>query len=63
MTSDATPRERNPFFEAVGRVTVAGAELDFSLRQLLGTIAPEPTLLLSANTEGCARLITCASSR
>ncbi|WP_216588567.1 hypothetical protein [Streptomyces brasiliscabiei] len=56
MTPDATP-ERNPFLEAVGRVTLAGAALDASLRGLLGSIAHEPTLLMYANAEGTARLI------
>ncbi|MFF3690713.1 hypothetical protein [Streptomyces sp. NPDC002187] len=57
MTSNATAPERNPFLEAVGRVTVAGAELDASLHNLLGVIAFEPTLLTLANAEGTARLI------
>ncbi|MFI8513950.1 hypothetical protein ACIGHB_22760 [Streptomyces sp. NPDC085460] len=57
MTSDASAPERNPFFEAVGRVTVAGALLDLHLRGLLGNISFEPTLLMYANAEGTARLI------
>ncbi|MEV7107406.1 hypothetical protein [Streptomyces atroolivaceus] len=57
MTSDATPQERNRLLEAVGRVTLAGAQLDFSLRSLLGALAFEPTLLMFANAEGTARLI------
>ncbi|WP_381562918.1 hypothetical protein [Streptomyces eurythermus] len=57
MTMDAAPRERNPFLEAVGRVTVAGAELDLSLRQLLGSIAHEPTLLMYANAASTSQLI------
>ncbi|MFJ8192797.1 hypothetical protein ACIQ8D_24000 [Streptomyces sp. NPDC096094] len=57
MTSDAVTPERSPFFEAVGRVTVAGANLDSSLHHLLGQIALEPTLLRLANAEGAARLI------
>ncbi|MET7711012.1 hypothetical protein [Streptomyces sp. NPDC005407] len=57
MTSDATAPERDPFLEAVGRVTVAGAHLDASLHGLLGAIAFEPTLLKLANAEGTARLI------
>ncbi|MFB8017301.1 hypothetical protein ACFC36_01910 [Streptomyces rubiginosohelvolus] len=57
MTADAEAPERNRFLEAVGRVTLAGAQLDFSLRSLLGAIAFEPTLLMYANAEGTARLI------
>ncbi|MET7764829.1 hypothetical protein [Streptomyces sp. NPDC005336] len=57
MTSNAATPERNPFLEAVGRVTVAGANLDFSLHNLLGQLAFEPTLLQLANAEGTARLI------
>ncbi|MFB7238089.1 hypothetical protein ACFCXK_25240 [Streptomyces sp. NPDC056269] len=57
MTSDAAAPERNPFLEAVGRVTVAGALLDKHLHGLLGTIAFEPTLLVYANADGTARLI------
>jgi hypothetical protein len=57
MTTDAAPRERNPFLEAVGRVTVAGAELDFGLRSLLGAIAHEPTLLMYANAANTSQLI------
>ncbi|MEU0428506.1 hypothetical protein ABZ235_33880 [Streptomyces canus] len=57
MTNDAAPSERNPFLEAVGRVTVAGAHLDRHLHSLLGSLAFEPTLLVLANAEGTARLI------
>ncbi|MEU0253296.1 hypothetical protein ABZ299_12470 [Streptomyces sp. NPDC006184] len=57
MTTDAAPRERNPFLEAVGRVTLAGGELDFSLRHLLGAIAHEPTLLMHANAANTSQLI------
>ncbi|WP_329370138.1 hypothetical protein [Streptomyces sp. NBC_01483] len=57
MTTDAATPERNPFLEAVGRVTVAGAHLDNSLHNLLGSLAFEPTLLVLANAEGTARLI------
>ncbi|MFF9215594.1 hypothetical protein [Streptomyces viridosporus] len=57
MTSEAATPQRNPFLEAVGRVTVAGANLDFSLHHLLGQLAMEPTLLVLANAEGTARLI------
>ena len=57
MTTDAVTRERNPFFEAVGRVTVAGAELDFSLKGLLGAIAHEPTLIMYANSQSTSKLI------
>ncbi|MGA4973637.1 hypothetical protein [Streptomyces cinereoruber] len=57
MTSDASAPERNPFLEAVGRVTVAGALLDLHLRGLLSNISFEPTLLMYANAEGTARLI------
>ncbi|MFG1668768.1 hypothetical protein [Streptomyces sp. Y7] len=57
MTSNAATPERNPFLEAVGRVTVAGANLDFGLHNLLGQLAFEPTLIQLANAEGTARLI------
>ncbi|WP_143663535.1 hypothetical protein [Streptomyces sp. NRRL B-24085] len=57
MTNEAAPRERDPFLEAVGRVTVAGAHLDRHLHSLLGSLAFEPTLLVLANAEGTARLI------
>ncbi|MEU7048057.1 hypothetical protein [Streptomyces eurythermus] len=57
MTMDAAPRERNPFLEAVGRVTLAGGELDFSLRHLLGAITLEPTLLMYANAANTSQLI------
>ncbi|MFE6194141.1 hypothetical protein [Streptomyces sp. NPDC057838] len=57
MTSNAATPERNPFLEAVGRVTVAGANLDFSLHNLLAQLTFEPTLLQLANAEGTARLI------
>jgi hypothetical protein len=57
MTANAAMHERNPFLEAVGRVTVAGAHLDLSLHNLLGQIAFEPTLIKLANAEGTARLI------
>ncbi|MFE2530431.1 hypothetical protein [Streptomyces sp. NPDC059371] len=57
MTTDANSRDRSPFLEAVGRVTVAGAHLDRSLLTLLGSLAFEPTLLHLANAEGTARLI------
>lgn len=57
MTTDAAPRERNPFLEAIGRVTMVGAELDFSLRHLLGCIALEPTLLMYANAASTNQLI------
>lgn len=57
MTSNAVAPQRNAFFEAVGKVTVAGAHLDFSLHNVLGQIAFEPTLLSLANAEGTAKLI------
>jgi hypothetical protein len=57
MTTDAAPPERNPFLEAVGRVTIAGAHLDRSVHNLLGCLALEPTLIVYANAEGSARLI------
>ncbi|MFD5636232.1 hypothetical protein ACFWJM_19175 [Streptomyces sp. NPDC127077] len=57
MTADATARERNPFLEAVGRVTIAGAELDISLKSLLGAIALEPTLIMYANSQNTSKLI------
>lgn len=59
MTLNNSPeRERNPFLEAVGRVTLAGGELDHSLRHLLGTIALEPTLIMYANATKTAELLT-----
>jgi len=57
MTTDAVPQERDPFLEAVGRVTLAGGELDFALRHLLGAIAHEPTLLMYANAANTSQLI------
>lgn len=57
MTTDAATPERNPFLEAVGRVTVAGAHLDRSLHGLLGSIAFEPTLLMYANAGNTDQLI------
>lgn len=57
MTTNAAPRERNPFLEAVGRVTLAGGELDFSLRHLLGAITIEPTLIMYANAATTSQLI------
>ncbi|MGV9707481.1 hypothetical protein [Streptomyces sp. NPDC003483] len=57
MTTEPTPRERDPFLEAVGRVALAGAELDLSLKTLLGAIAPEPTLLMYANSQNTKQLI------
>ncbi|MFD8736239.1 hypothetical protein ACFV06_15185 [Streptomyces sp. NPDC059618] len=57
MTTDATTRERNPFLEAVGRVTLAGAELDISLKGLLGAIVHEPTLIMYANSQNTSKLI------
>ncbi|MFE9601988.1 MULTISPECIES: hypothetical protein [Streptomyces] len=55
--ADAAAPERNPFLEAVGRVTVAGAHLDRSLHSLLGSIAFEPTLLVYANAANTDQLI------
>ncbi|WP_445279649.1 hypothetical protein [Streptomyces sp. DSM 118148] len=57
MTSDAAPRKRDPFLEAVGRVTLSGGELDASLRGLLGAITFEPTLLMYANAANTSQLI------
>ena len=57
MTMDAAPRERNPFLEGVGRVTIAGAELDVALKGLLGSIAREPTLIMYANGQNTSKLI------
>ncbi|WP_329034495.1 hypothetical protein OIE71_18370 [Streptomyces sp. NBC_01725] len=57
MTTDAAPRERNPFLEAVGRVTIAGAELEVALKGLLGAIAHEPTLIMYANSQNTSKLI------
>ncbi|MEV5792667.1 hypothetical protein [Streptomyces sp. NPDC052192] len=57
MTTEPTPRERDPFLEAVGRVALAGAELDIALKGLLGRIAPEPTLLMHANSQSTKALI------
>ncbi|MGW2550673.1 hypothetical protein [Streptomyces sp. NPDC001635] len=55
--NDQTPRERNPFLEAVGRVTIAGTELDMSLRHLLSTITRESTLIHYANAAGTDKLL------
>ncbi|MFF3647378.1 hypothetical protein ACFYXV_01870 [Streptomyces sp. NPDC002181] len=57
MAPDTPAPQRDPFLEAVGRVTVAGALLDKHLHNLLGSIALEPTLLVYANADGTARLI------
>jgi hypothetical protein len=57
MTTDAAPRERDPFVEAVGLVTIAGAQLDFSLRNMLGSITREPTLIMYANAASTSQLI------
>lgn len=57
MTTNSAPRERDPFLEAVGRVAIAGAQLDASLRGLLGGLAFEPTLLMYANAAGTDQLI------
>ncbi|MFD8967730.1 hypothetical protein ACFV0C_22500 [Streptomyces sp. NPDC059568] len=56
INTDAA-RERNPFLEAVGRVTLAGAELDISLKGLLGSIARESTLIMYANSQNTSKLI------
>ncbi|MFD8219269.1 hypothetical protein ACFV2U_37650 [Streptomyces sp. NPDC059697] len=55
--NNSPERERNPFLEAVGRVTLAGAELDISLKGLLGAVAFEPTLIMYANSQNTSRLI------
>ncbi|MEU0104179.1 hypothetical protein ABZ313_02265 [Streptomyces sp. NPDC006251] len=57
MTSNAATPERNPFLEAVGSVTVAGAHLNSALHNLLAQLTFEPTLLVLANAEGTDRLI------
>ncbi|MEH0428819.1 hypothetical protein QBB34_21290 [Streptomyces stelliscabiei] len=57
MMQETTARERDPFLEAVGRVTVAGAQLDSYLHNLLGILTMEPTLIRVASAEGTARLI------
>ncbi|MFG2970992.1 hypothetical protein ACGFZS_47760 [Streptomyces sp. NPDC048288] len=57
MTMDAAPRERILFLEAVGRVTIAGAELEIALKALLGSIAHEPTLIRYANNQNTSKLI------
>ncbi|MGW5368969.1 hypothetical protein ACWER6_26245 [Streptomyces sp. NPDC004009] len=57
MTSDAASRKRDPFLEAVGRVTLSGGELDASLRHLLGAITSEPTLIMYANAANTSQLI------
>ncbi|MEV8047645.1 hypothetical protein AB0P02_27955 [Streptomyces griseoluteus] len=49
--------EPDPFFDAVGRVTVAGAAMDASLHNLLGVIAMEPTLIMYANAANTNQLI------
>ncbi|WP_240657803.1 hypothetical protein [Streptomyces populi] len=55
--SDTPKRERDPFLEAVGRITLAAGELDHSLRSLLGSIAFEPTLIKYANAAKTDQLI------
>ncbi|MGV9248976.1 hypothetical protein [Streptomyces sp. NPDC003710] len=55
--NDGPNRERNPFLEAVGRVTIAGAQLDASLHKLLGIVTHEPTLLAYANAGSTDQLI------
>ncbi|WP_433892506.1 hypothetical protein [Streptomyces sp. CA-111067] len=57
MTLEEASRERNPFLEAVGSITLAGGMLDNHLRTLLGSLAHEPTLLAHANAESTDRLI------
>lgn len=58
MTLNNSPeRERDPFLEAVGRVALAGAELDISLKDLLAAIAHEPTLIKYANSQNTSKLI------
>ncbi|MFJ5739087.1 hypothetical protein [Streptomyces microflavus] len=50
-------REPDPFFDAVGRVTVAGTAMDASLHHLLGTVALEPTLIMHMNAASTSQLI------
>lgn len=58
MTLNNSPeRERDPFLEAVGRVTLAAAQLDISLKSLLGAIAHEPTLIKYANSQNTSKLL------
>jgi hypothetical protein len=58
MTLNEQPeRARDPLMEAIGRVTVAGAQLDAALHGLLGTIAFEPTLLKHTNGASTDQLI------
>ncbi|MET8453500.1 hypothetical protein [Streptomyces sp. NPDC005209] len=38
-------------------MTLAGGELDFSLRHLLGAITHEPTLIMYANAANTSQLI------
>ncbi|MGW0795954.1 hypothetical protein [Streptomyces sp. NPDC002692] len=53
-------KERDPFLEAVGRVTLAGGQIDHALRGLIGTITLEPTLSMHANAAKTQELVTIA---
>lgn len=57
MNQDNTAHELSPFFDAVGRVTAAGARMDASLHQLLGSLSMEATLMMHANTASTVQLI------
>jgi hypothetical protein len=54
--NNSPEHERDPFLESVGRVTLACAELDISLKGLLGAIAHEPTLIMYANSQNTSKL-------
>ncbi|AYD81670.1 hypothetical protein SEA_KROMP_69 [Streptomyces phage Kromp] len=56
MTNDVQPVP-NAFLEAVGRVTVQGAQLDARLHTLLGNLALDPVLLRRANGASTGQLI------
>ncbi|MFF3412928.1 hypothetical protein ACFYW8_43775 [Streptomyces sp. NPDC002742] len=50
-------RARNPFLEALGRVTMAGAQLDSSLHHLVSALTHEPTLIFHLHDAGTDKLI------
>ncbi|WP_406321287.1 hypothetical protein [Streptomyces sp. NBC_01637] len=58
MSQDkSASREPDPFFDAVGRVTVAGTAMDASLHNLLSAVALEPTLIMYTNAANTSQLI------
>lgn len=50
-------RARDPFLEALGRVTMAGAQLDASLHHLVVALTHEPTLSFHSHDMGTDKLI------